>query len=145
MFTFRFLAYGYVGSICGVFYWDISEYVSFESSYSFQRVWGWRGSGRDAKRKKQPCRPASGYVLHGRGPVAQLRRLRYGEPDLPLLRRQAALSVRLRPQLHDIWLQQSDIASGCNQPRRSAERVRYGDQRRESRGRRSGAALPEIP
>ena len=52
--------------------------------------------------KNNPAGRLAGYVLQRRRPVAELRRLRDGQPNLPLLQRQAALSVWLRTELHEI-------------------------------------------
>ena len=47
-------------------------------------------------------RSASGYVLQGCRPTAQLRRLRNGEPHVPLLQRQAAVSIWLWVELYEV-------------------------------------------
>ncbi len=62
-------------------------------------------SSRDAERKKQSRRSAAGYVLHRRQPVAKLRGLRDGQPDLPVLRCKAALSIWLWTKLYDLQVQ----------------------------------------
>ena len=57
--------------------------------------------------KNNPGGSFARHVLHRRQPVAKLRRLRHGQPNLSLLQRQAALSIRLWTELHDFQVQRS--------------------------------------
>ena len=50
---------------------------------------------------QQPVGPAADHPLHGRRPAARVHRLLDGAPHLPLLRRRAAVPLRLRAQLLD--------------------------------------------
>ncbi len=54
--------------------------------------------------KQQPRRPPARHLLRIHRPAPRLRRLLHGGPHLPLLQRQAALRLRLRPQLHHLRL-----------------------------------------
>ena len=68
-------------------------------------------------------------------PVAQLRRLRNGEPDLSVLQRQAALSVWLRTQLHDLQVQRPQYSGAGGGSGAASECRCDGHQHRQSRGR----------
>ena len=65
---------------------------------------GRHGDRRDARRREQPGRPPARHGLQGPRATAGVHRLLDGAPDLPLLRRRAALPVRPRPQLLDLRL-----------------------------------------
>ena len=54
-----------------------------------------------------PGRPAPGHVLQERERPPAVRGLRDEGADVPLLHRHAALSVRPRPELHDLRVQES--------------------------------------
>ena len=85
--------------------------------------------------KNNPAGRLPVTFYNGVEPVAQLRRLRNGQPDLPVLQRQAALSVWLRTQLHNLQLQRPQCShAGCccgTACRRRCD----GDQHRQSRRR----------
>ena len=89
----------------------------------------------------QACGLAVADVLFGDyNPAGRLHRLLDGEPHLPLLPRRAALSLRLRPKLHDVQLWPG---KGPGQADRD-ETDRARDQHRRARRRRSGPGLCEV-
>ncbi len=62
------------------------------------------GARRCPVRRLQPRRPAAGDFLQVGRPAAALRRLQHEGPHLPLFQGRAAVSLRLRLELHDLRL-----------------------------------------
>ncbi len=73
-----------------------------------------------------------------------LRRLRHGQPHLPLLQRQAPLRIRLRPQLHHLRLLQSQTLHHQPPRRRHPHRRSRRQKHRQARRRRGRRALPHA-
>jgi beta-glucosidase len=94
-----------------------------------------RGNRGDSFRQKQSCRAPSSYVLHRRRAVAVVRRLRNEGAYLSLFRRQAPLSVWIRPELHDVLIQLSESSEERNRGGRSFHRGSEGYQHRQTRRR----------
>ncbi len=66
-------------------------------------------------------------------------------PHLYVLQGRAALSIRLRPELHHVRVQQPAAERTRTRPRGRGDRERRRDQHGGSRGRRGGAALHSAP
>ncbi len=69
---------------------------------------GRNGDWPNARRRQQSFGTVAGDVLHRRQPASGFRRLLDEGPHVPLLQRQAALSLRLRPQLLALCLWQGE-------------------------------------
>ena len=103
---------------------------------------------RNPLRQKQSRRPLARHFLQRRRPASAVRRLRDEGSHLSLLRGHAALSLRLRPQLHDVRLQRLSVltpAVAAGDPLTVEVTVTNTRQNRRRRSRRALSQFPNVP
>ena len=81
-----------------------------------------RGDCGNTVGHEQSCWPSAGHVLHRRQSVAAIHRLFNDRADLSLFSWRAVVSIRLRPQLFEIRVCQSESFNVCATGRRPSAR-----------------------
>ncbi len=104
------------------------------------------GRGRHPVRQGVAVRAATRHIPDVDRPGAAVRGLLDGGPHLPLLRGDAPLPLRIRPQLHAVRVRRAEALGAEGPARREAEGGGRGAQRRRALRRGGGAALrPRRP
>ena len=108
---------------------------------------GRRGRRGRAVRRRESGGPVAGHVSGRRRPAAALLQPQADRPRRRLRRSHgtAALSVRLRPELHDVRLRGPRDRSGGDRRGRHGDGAIHGDELGQTRGRRGRAAVRARP
>ncbi|MET3928841.1 beta-glucosidase [Lysobacter sp. OAE881] len=97
---------------------------------------------RRAVRRREPRWPPARHLLQGRREAAAVRRLRDAQSHVPLLHRRAAVSVRPWTVVHDVRVFGPQARSRQRDLDAAGEGDGPGEEHRQARGRRGGAAVP---